>query len=71
MSNDSTMPLEILPPAGPAYHPEPMPLKTGSLRPVEGRSGAFDYRNVPSMMGGQRVPFVSSLAIIDGAVDNE
>ncbi len=61
----------MLPVVKPACNPAPRPLKTGSLRPVEGRPGAFDYRNVPSMMGGQRVPFVSSLAIIDGAVDNE
>jgi hypothetical protein len=71
VSSDSTMPLEILLPAGPAYHPEPRPLKAGSLRQVEGRAGAYSYRDVPSLMGGQRVPFVSSLTIIGGAADNE
>lgn len=58
--------IEGLQPARPAYHPTPRTLKIKSLRPVEGRPGAFAYRDVPSLMGGQRVPFVSSLAF-----DNE
>lgn len=47
----------------PAYSPAPRPLKAGSLRQVEGRPGAYAYRDVPSLMGGQRVPFISSLTI--------
>ncbi len=49
--------------AGPAYNPVPRPLKVGSRNQVEGRAGAYDYRNVPSLMGGSRVPFVSSLTV--------
>ena len=52
------------PVVAPAYHPEPRPLKVGSLRQIEGRAGAYAYRDVPSMMGGQRVPYVSSLDVI-------
>ncbi len=58
------------PVAGPAYRPAPTPLKPGSLRQIEHRLGAYDYRDVPSLMGGSRMPFVSSL-IIDVGVDTE
>lgn len=27
------------------------------IRPIVGRPGAFDYRNIPSLMGGKRVPY--------------
>ena len=63
--------IEGLQPAGPAYHPTPRPLKTGSLRPIEGRAGTYAYRDVPSLMGRSRVPFVSSLTVIGGTADNE
>ena len=64
--------IKSLPPAvKPAYRPEPRPLKAGSLRQVEGRPGAYAYRDVPSMMGGQRVPYVSRLIVIDGITGNE
>ncbi len=55
----------------PAYRPDSRPLKTGSLRQVEGRPGAYAYRDVPSLMGGQRVPYVSSLDVIDLERDPE
>lgn len=51
--------------AGPAHHPAPTPLKPGSLRPIEHRIGAYAYRDIPSLMGGSRVPYVSSLIVIN------
>ncbi|MBC7860304.1 MAG: hypothetical protein H7Z39_16345 [Burkholderiaceae bacterium] len=43
--------------AGPAYRPEPKPLDVGRMRMVVTREGAHDYRCVPSLVGGARVPF--------------
>lgn len=43
---------------GPAYHPMPRPLSAKHMVSMpETRPGALDYRNVPSRMGNQRVPF--------------
>ena len=58
-----SQPAPARPAVGPAYHPPARPLRTALLRQVEGRAGAYDYRNVPSLMGSSRVPYVSSLTI--------
>ena len=57
--------------AGPVYHPAPTPLKTGSLRQIVGRAGAYAYRDVPSLIGTHRVDYVSSLVIDAGITSNE
>lgn len=42
--------------ATPRVMPEHRPLKIGNiLKPLVQREGAFDYRNIPSKMGSQRI----------------
>jgi hypothetical protein len=55
-----------LPLVAPAYHPAYRPLQTGKRNLAEGRPGAYAYRDVPSLMGGSRVPYVSSLGSVIG-----
>jgi hypothetical protein len=58
---DSSLPL-----VAPAYHPAYRPIQTGKRNLAEGRPGAYAYRDVPSLMGGSRVPYISSLGSVIG-----
>ena len=56
LDDDVPAPVELVrAPVVPPFHP---------LQPrasaIVHRKGAFDYRNIPSMMGSERVPFKSS-----------
>lgn len=51
---------------GPA--PVTRPLSPRNRAPIRVmRPGAFDYRDIPSLYAQARVPFKSSMTIIDGA----
>lgn len=59
------VPLSLLPPAAASvspYRPAPRPLEGRRQRLMEPRPGAFSYRDVPSMMSGERVGYKSSIA---------
>jgi hypothetical protein len=47
--------------AGPAYRPEPKPLKVAPSRLREMRPGAFDYQDMPSRIGDESIPYHTSL----------
>jgi hypothetical protein len=46
--------------SGPAYRPTPKPLDLSRTRMVMTREGAFDYQNVPSLVGSSRIAFKSA-----------
>ncbi|QGZ41542.1 hypothetical protein IP92_00503 [Pseudoduganella flava] len=48
--------------AQPRVAPSFRPLRRGNRGPSIIRAGAFDYRDTPSLMGGQRVPYRSDAA---------
>jgi hypothetical protein len=48
--------------AQPRVAPLFRPLRRGNRGPAIIRAGAFDYRDTPSLMGGQRVPYRTDAA---------
>lgn len=53
LEEDVAVPVELVrAPVAPPF--QPLQRRTGSIVP---RDAAFDYRNSPSLMGGQRVPY--------------
>jgi hypothetical protein len=54
VTDSDPAPVDLVPPP---VVPPFRPLQRRSTSPIVYREGAFDYRNSPSIMGGQRVPY--------------